>query len=111
MNNTNLDFKNNNEVVEYLFRNNYFKFIAKSYNLTDDEKDDLISIAIVYLLEMNKNKLIDIYRRGKLLGYIKNLMYNQYISKNTKFTLEILTFRNRSTDINNLEDNSEDIDE
>lgn len=101
MRKTDEKYTTNNQIVEKLFRDNYFKYITKSFKLTDEDKDDLISIVIIQLLEMNTEKLIDLYERDKLLCYILNMCKMQYYSNYTsKFYRTILMFKKKSIDFN-----------
>ena len=38
----NITFKTNKDIVEFLFRNNYFNTISRDYKLNQYTKDDLI---------------------------------------------------------------------
>ena len=101
MRKTNEKYTTNNQIVEKLYRDNYFKYITKSFNLTDEDKDDLISIVIVQLLEMNTEKLIDLYERDKLLSYVLNMLKLQYYSNyRSKFYRTIIMFKRNSNEIN-----------
>ena len=118
MRKTNEKYTTNNQIVEKLYRDNYFKYITKSFKLTDDDKDDLMSIVMLQLLEMNTDKLIDLYERDKLLSYVKSMCCIQYYSKVTssQFYKDIRRFKENSVDINLIEFNydynkKEDIDE
>lgn len=95
----NVTFKTNNDIVEFLFRNNYFNTISRDYKLNQYTKDDLISIVIEYLLTKEDGYLVDLYERDKLLGYLKNMMYQQYSSKSSKFYKQILKFDKQSDEI------------
>ena len=101
MRKTDEKYTTNNQIVEKLYRDNYFKYITKSFKLTDEDKDDLISIVIIQLLEMNTEKLIDLYERDKLLCYVLNMCKMQYYSNYTsKFYRTILMFKKKSIDFN-----------
>ena len=101
MRKTDEEYTTNNQIVEKLYRDNYFKYITKSFKLTDEDKDDLISIIVVQLLEMNTEKLIDLYERDKLLCYVLNMCKMQYYSNYTsKFYRSILMFKKNSIDFN-----------
>lgn len=94
-------YTTNNQIVEKLYRDNYFKYITKSFKLTDEDKDDLISIVMVQLLEMNTEKLIDLYERDKLLSYVLNMLKLQYYSNyRSKFYRTIIMFKRNSNEIN-----------
>lgn len=101
MRKTDEKYTTNNQIVEKLYRDNYFKYITKPFNLTEEDKDDLISIVIIQLLEMNTEKLIDLYERDKLLCYVLNMCKMQYYSNYTsKFYRTILMFKKKSIDFN-----------
>ena len=101
MRKTDEEYTTNNQIVEKLYRDNYFKYITKSFKLTEEDKDDLISIIMVQLLEMNTEKLIDLYERDKLLCYVLNMCKMQYYSNYTsKFYRSILMFKKNSIDFN-----------
>lgn len=102
MRKTNEKYTTNNQIVEKLYRDKYFKYITKSFKLTDDDKDDLMSIIMLQLLEMNTDKLIDLYERDKLLSYVKSMCCIQYYSKVTssQFYKDIRRFKENSVDIN-----------
>jgi hypothetical protein len=88
----NKQFITNNDLVEYLYRNNYFNTLSKSLKINDYDKDDLISICIEYLLKMDTNKLIDLYDRDVLLPYLNKMLFQQWYSNKSEFYNEIIKF-------------------
>lgn len=105
--------KTNNEIIEELFKKKIFNKLSVSFNLNEFDRDDLMSIVIIYMLELDNEKLNRLYNEKKLISFIKKTLYNQYISKNTKFYKEIIQLNKISTELiinNNLidEDNNND---
>lgn len=68
-------------------------------NISRFDLDDLVSTIHLMLLEMNSELIIELYTKKTIYQYIKQMIYFQTHSKNTKYYRDIVFFRENSKEL------------
>ena len=66
------------EIIEQLAKEKYIEEVASHYET--EYREDLCQLLYVYLLEMDENKLIELYEKGQLKWYIATAVKYQIIA-------------------------------
>lgn len=72
-------------------------------NISKFDLEDLVSTIYLMLLEMNSELIIELYAKKTIYQYIKQMIYFQSHSKNTKYYKDIVFFRENSNELEDYE--------
>ena len=90
-----------NGIVDALGRQRRVERVAQLYaeRRLDDDLKDLCQIVYLHLLQMDEDKLRDLWDTGDIDFYLRRVIKTQLFGNRSDYEREVLRFRKRSTSI------------
>lgn len=92
---------NRNQIVDTLARQQKVEYFAQLYagRRLDDDLKDLCQIVYLILLQMDEDKLCDLWQSGDIDFFLRRVVRTQLFGHRSDYERQVLRFRKRTTSI------------
>lgn len=101
------------KIIDELERDNVIRDICTNMRVLQNDIDDLIQEVYVILLEYNRDKIIELYKKKQLKFFIIGILQRQYHSNTSPFYKKYKKYYTLvdGNNINKSEVNDDDVDD
>lgn len=101
------------KIIDELERDNVIRDICTNMRVLQNDIDDLIQEVYVILLEYNRDKIIELYKKKQLKFFIIGILQRQYHSNTSPFYKKYKKYYTLvdGNNVNKSEVNDDDIDD
>ena len=101
------------KIIDELERDNVIRDICTNMRVLQNDIDDLIQEVYVILLEYNRDKIIDLYKKKQLKFFIIGILQRQYHSNTSPFYKKYKKYYTLvdGNNVNKSEVNDDDVDD